>query len=121
MHRNERRRYPRCETRETATVVCESVFSGRFLVANLSAGGALLVGEYLLPMGANITLLLEVPERPALSLSGRVVRKATLESGCLAFGVAFEPESQGIRLLRQYVDGLLQEAIVDEAIEHLSS
>jgi hypothetical protein len=118
MERNERRNHPRCQTRETATVICDAAYSGRYLVANLSAGGALLVGDVALPLGSTIGLLLEPPGRPGLVVVGRVVRQAPHESGRQAFAIAFDRgDRDGIRALVDYVNSLLQRQMVQMVSE----
>ena len=118
MERNERRNHPRCPTCETATVICDAAYSGRYLVANLSAGGALLVGGAVLPLGSTIGLLLEPPGRPGLVVVGRVVRQAPHESGRQAYAVAFDRgDRHGIRALIEYVEVLLQRQVMQMVSE----
>lgn len=73
---DERRRHPRSEIVATATILSTKGNASSYLVENLSAGGALLVGgdDHLEP-GARVRMLLHLPERKPLSLSAVVIRR----------------------------------------------
>ena len=85
----DRRRFPRVETQMTALVLGAGNFAGNYLVANLSAGGALLVGGGEMPHESGVTLMLQLPGHKALSLRADVVRRDERPGGQHHFGVAF--------------------------------
>ena len=84
----ERRRHPRFEIAATAFACHAGNYLGQYLVAELSAGGALLLGPRL-EVGARLQLLLKWPDRILVSLYAEVVRQfdATADSAWQA--VAF--------------------------------
>jgi hypothetical protein len=71
----ERRRHRRVEVPAVAAVSSGARFVGVFAVANLSLGGASLVGEALLMPGERIRLTMQLPGRRSLSLAGRLLRR----------------------------------------------
>ncbi len=70
----DRRRYPRSEVVATAVVFSEDRLHGTYLVRDLSAGGACLVGDMAAPGGERVTVLLQFPGKTPFSLQARTVR-----------------------------------------------
>ncbi len=71
---SDRRRHPRTEVWAHALVFSERLH-GNFLVRDVSAGGACLVGDLDATRGMPVSVLLQFPGRTALSLSAQVVRQ----------------------------------------------
>ncbi|MGC4123033.1 MAG: PilZ domain-containing protein [Myxococcales bacterium] len=111
----DRRKYPRCSSGEMATVVCEGAYSGRCRVDNVSVGGALLVTDFSMPLGAKVRIHLELSGQEVLELKGWISRTARSRSGELSFGVSFELETRSMSPLRQYVEARLNAEILEEA------
>jgi hypothetical protein len=84
----ERRRHPRGEVIATCEVFSPGRHVGTYIVENLAAGGACLVGEAPLPMGEQVRVVLQLPRRAPLGLLARVVRREELGSS-RRFAVAF--------------------------------
>jgi CheY-like chemotaxis protein len=72
-----RRRHSRREVMATAMVFSTHKMHGNFLVQDLSAGGACLVGHLEAPADARLTLLLQFPGKPPFSVTATVVRHDT--------------------------------------------
>ena len=72
----------------TAVVLAANRYSGLYLVENLSAGGALLVGDALSP-GERIRLLLHLPGLKPMSISAEVLRRQDSDAGQCLVAVAF--------------------------------
>ncbi|MFH0899764.1 MAG: PilZ domain-containing protein [Pseudomonadota bacterium] len=90
--RRERRKHPRCEVVASAIVLTRCRFAGTFVVQDLSAGGALLIGDPRLEQGERIRLLLQLPGMKGIGLSAEVVR--TEDRGREhSFAVAFRQPS----------------------------
>jgi CheY-like chemotaxis protein len=70
----ENRRHARSEVVATAVIFSPKEMHGSFLVQDLSAGGACLMGHFDTAPGMRLTLLLHVPGKPAFSLAAVVVR-----------------------------------------------
>lgn len=86
----ERRRYPRSRgVVATAVVLAEGTYAGAFVVEDLSAGGALLIGDPRLERGKHVKVLLQLEGRRHITLSAEVVRHQVRESGDHLFAVAF--------------------------------
>jgi ActR/RegA family two-component response regulator len=85
----ERRQHKRGEIAATCEVFSSARHFGNYLVNDLSAGGACLIGEAPLPVGEDVHLLLQLPGRPPIGVEGRVVRRAAHEAGHRRFAVAF--------------------------------
>ncbi|HEX9294705.1 MAG TPA: response regulator [Polyangiaceae bacterium] len=83
----ERRIHHRASVAATAIVWIEEQPPVRYLVEDLSAGGALLTGGPSLPMGQTIGLSLHIPSQPPMVIDGSVVRSS--QSGSVALAVAF--------------------------------
>jgi hypothetical protein len=69
-----RRRHPRREVLATAMVFTAHRMHGTFLVQDLSAGGACLIGHLDVEPGGALTLIMQCPGRTPFSLTARVVR-----------------------------------------------
>jgi CheY-like chemotaxis protein len=72
---SERRRHRRVQVPAVADVRTGDKHLGLFAVSDLSAGGVSLLGEALLVPGQPLALEVQVPGRPALQLTGKVVRR----------------------------------------------
>jgi CheY-like chemotaxis protein len=88
MNRAERRRHWRAPLWATAGVSIETRDLGRFEVVNLSAGGALLVGDIPPPLGAPVRLLLHLPGGETVAAGAALVRRDQSRQGS-AFALAF--------------------------------
>jgi CheY-like chemotaxis protein len=85
----ERRRHQRRQIVASCEVFSEARHYGSYLINDISAGGACLVGEAPLPVGEDVRLLLQLEGRAPIGLDGRVVRRASPETGDRIFAVAF--------------------------------
>jgi hypothetical protein len=85
---DERRRFPRFRTAGTAIVLVGGRYVGAYLLRNLSAGGAYLVGDNNLAVGQVVQLLLHVGDE-LRSVEAEVVRQDRLPSDERSFAVAF--------------------------------
>lgn len=70
----DRRRHPRTEVVATAMVFSSNRLHGTFLVQDLSAGGARLVGRVEAAKDDPLTVLLQFPGRAGFSVAARVAR-----------------------------------------------
>jgi hypothetical protein len=86
--KQERRRFPRARVAGTAIALGDGQYVGSYLVRNLSAGGAYLVGDNNLAVGQAVQLLIRVGEH-LQSIDAEVVRRERLPSGERSFAVAF--------------------------------
>jgi ActR/RegA family two-component response regulator len=84
----ERRRSPRVRVAGTAIALVGGRYVGAYLLRNLSAGGAYLVGDNNLALGQTVQLLLRVGEH-LQNLEAEVVRQDQLPSNERSFAVAF--------------------------------
>lgn len=84
----ERRSNRRADVPATATVVKAGAAAGRFIVANLSAAGALLIGDSELGRGDLALLRLESPGCAPVMVHARIVRGGNGE-GVNALAVEF--------------------------------
>lgn len=73
----------------TAVVFMRDVAVGRFIVQNLSAGGALLTGRRDVPLDERVRVMLPLPGRDPLVVEGRVSRKADAGNDIVALAVQF--------------------------------
>ena len=87
---DERRRHPRGEVLTTAIVLASNGWSGVYLVKNLSAGGALLLGDARWTGGEQVTVLLHLPGRTPLSLRAEVLRRRLSDARESLFAIAFK-------------------------------
>src|SRR6266542_2582138 len=83
----ERRIDHRASVAATAIVWIEDQRPVRYLVDDLSAGGALLTAGPRLPVGQSLGLSLHIPSQPPLVIDGVIVRSS--ESSSVALAVAF--------------------------------
>jgi hypothetical protein len=86
----ERRLSPRFSVPSSAVVLSGSRYVGAYIVSNISAGGALLVGDNSLQVGESVQLLLQVAGQISQSLAAKVVRRAKLPTGEQCFAVQFK-------------------------------
>lgn len=89
----ERRRHPRAGVSTSTTAYLDDVERTRYVVENLSAGGALLSGGPHLPVGAELSLILHIREGRTISVRARVVRhgdSTTLGVEFIGLGAADE-------------------------------
>lgn len=84
----ERRRSPRVRIAGTAIALLGGRYVGAYLLRNLSAGGACLIGDNNLALGQTVQLLLRVGEH-LQNLEAEVVRQDRLPSNERSFAVAF--------------------------------
>jgi CheY-like chemotaxis protein len=88
---SERRRHRRMAVPAVAAVSVAGKHLGIFAVADLSDGGALLVGEALAVPGQLVELLLQLPGHPVLKMKAKVLRRQVGPSRGKKCGVKFEP------------------------------
>lgn len=87
----ERRRLSRSDrVIATALVLADGKYAGAFVVENLSGGGALLIGDGRMEIGARVTVLLQLDRSPLLPLVAEVVRHHSDEAGVHFFALAFQ-------------------------------
>ncbi len=84
----ERRQSARCDVFATATLLQRGGSVGRFMVQNLSAGGALLTGGHDVRTSAPLRVLLELPGGEPLTVGAHVKRRV-VEGDLVALAVAF--------------------------------
>jgi hypothetical protein len=84
----ERRRFPRVRVAGTAIALVGGRYVGAYLLRNISAGGAYLIGHSNLAVGQTLQLLLRVGEH-LQNLEAEVVRQDRLPSEEQSFAVAF--------------------------------
>ncbi len=85
----DRRRFRRFRVPSSAVVMTGQRYVGTYVTRNLSAGGALLVGDSNLAVGQHVRLLLHVVGKFSQTLEADVVRREQLPSGEQSFAVAF--------------------------------
>lgn len=99
----DRRRFRRFSVPSSAVVLTGLRYVGTYITRNLSAGGALLVGDSNLGVGQRVRLLLQVVGQFSQTLEAEVVRREQLPSGEQSFAVAFTGQdpstSDGLRRL----------------------
>ncbi len=113
----ERRVDARAEVAASAVVLAGNRNAGTFLVENLSAGGALLVGDPLVCIGQRVKLLLSLVTRPVLSLMAEVIRRGERSSGEMTFVIEFRnvPASGQDRIQRTVLAALERRNIAERA------
>ena len=92
----DRRRHVRSAAADvplTAVVFMRDVAVGRFIVQNLSAGGALLTGRRDVPLDERVRVMLPLPGRDPLVVDGRVARRADAGNEIVALAVQFRHKS----------------------------
>jgi CheY-like chemotaxis protein len=87
--KTERRGKPRAQVPARAHVFIQNRIHGHYGVGNLSASGALLVGDAPLDIGRDVRLVLHLGERRSLSIYAHVVRSEQAPRGPHAFAVTF--------------------------------
>lgn len=87
----DRRRHPRGDVAATAIVmtVAKARYVGTYLARNLSAGGALLIGDAQLTVGERVKILLQANGLSAVALTAKVVSQQFEASGERIFAIAF--------------------------------
>lgn len=109
---HERRSRPRTEVPASAVLLAGGRSSGRYVVENLSAGGALLLGEGRLRPGERVTMLLQLSGLKPIRLHAEVVRQEGGEAGAARLAVAF-------RHLAPSVEDVIHRVVL-ATLEHLT-
>ena len=86
----DRRRFPRARVAGNAIAFAGGRYVGAYIVRNLSAGGAHLVGDNNLAIGQVVQVLIRLGSRFSHSLDAEVVRREQLPSKEHSFAVAFK-------------------------------
>jgi hypothetical protein len=113
-HGSERRLHPRVPFQAEAQLSVGDVDFGRFAVRDISAGGALVIGQTALSVGQHVKITLVAPQFGTVRVEGDVVR-AHPYGGQHAAGIAFRrPPSQ--------IAGMIEEVVLNElaALERAS-
>lgn len=108
--RVERRKWPRAQFSAMARVSLSDGPIEVFGLHNLSAGGALLVGDAGFVVGDTIALSLELPGCGHVNMSARVVRVETNDQGNPVFAITFPG-----------IDAALEDAIHNAVLNHLEA
>lgn len=95
--RDERREFPRGQVVASTVGIQNGGFTSRYVVDDLSAGGALLRGQGRLEPGESIRLLMELPRSAPFGLDARVVRARHGTNGECTVGVTFDHRDDGAR------------------------
>jgi ActR/RegA family two-component response regulator len=85
----DRRRFPRWEILATAVVFSPDRLHGTYVVQNMSAGGAFLIGGASLTVGASVTVLVQLQQKCLGTMAARVVRRCATTSAGASFAIAF--------------------------------
>jgi len=85
----ERRSHSRADLPVTAVLFRKNATVGRFVVQNLSAGGALLTGRHEVEVDERVRVVLPLPGREPIVVDGTVVRRGAATAGVVALGVVF--------------------------------
>lgn len=85
----DRRFHGRSDLLATAVVVHRDRPVGRFVVQNLSAGGALLTGSRPLPVGRRVRVLIRFSAQRTVAVWGKVVRRSPEAGGVVSMAVSF--------------------------------
>ena len=85
----DRRCFPRARVAATAIALVGGRYVGAYVVRNLSAGGADMLGDNNLAIGQVVQILLRVGKQFSQSIEAEVVRRKQLPSGEQSFAVAF--------------------------------
>jgi len=88
-----RRSHERVSVPTTAVLFQGEAAVGRYVVQNVSAGGALLTGRRTVGPQADVRLLLPLVGDEPMVLGARIKRRAQALNGLVAVAVAFEHES----------------------------
>ncbi len=103
----DRRRHRRTDVPLTAVLFRRDAALGRFVVQNLSAGGALLTGRRDVSADERVRVVLPFPGREPLVLDGRVARRASAPNQLVALAIEFRHRSPR-------TEDAIQEALVSE-------
>lgn len=87
--RGDRRSHGRSDLWATAVVLHRGRPVGRFVVQNLSAGGALLTGSHSLDVGRRVRVILRFSAQRMVAVWGRVVRRSPEAGGVVSLAIAF--------------------------------
>jgi c-di-GMP-binding flagellar brake protein YcgR len=85
----DRRRFLRARVDGNAFALVDGRYMGAYVVRDLSAGGAHLVGDHNLAIGQVVQILLRVGKQFSQGLQAEVVRRKRLASGEQSLAVAF--------------------------------
>lgn len=111
----ERRRHRRSDLPATAVLVRGGLDSGRYVVQNLSAAGALLTGDADVEVGTPVELRLEFADHDPVRVRGRVVRRAETVAEMVVLAIAFRHRSPDTEdAIHQAVLDSLEEAVRSE-------
>lgn len=80
---------PRIQIPAATSVIMHDIVVGKCHIKNLSAGGALLIGDFDIPVRSDIMLVLELSAYSSITLSARVTRTEKRPDGCTVTGVSF--------------------------------
>jgi hypothetical protein len=115
----ERRKWPRVEFTAMAHVFLSDGTCEVFGIENLSAGGALLVGDDFLEPGAKVRISLELAERGPITINGVVVRSNAGDDGQAVSAIAFQISNSNLEdVIHQAVLQRLEELNRLPAITH---
>jgi hypothetical protein len=103
----ERRRTRRSQVVATIVLDPGTPSATYYMVCNLSAGGALLAGEPVPPLGAQLRVVLNLRTGQAVSLTAEVIRREPSPGTVPRFAVAFHQVSAD-------AEDLIQEAVLAE-------
>jgi CheY-like chemotaxis protein len=103
--RSERRSHDRAHLLATAIVLRRDRPVGRYVVQNLSAGGALLTGSHPVEPGTRIRVLLRFPDQKMVTLHAKVARRSRTEGDVVSLAVTFRHRSDATQ------DVIQQEAL----------
>lgn len=115
---DERRRSPRSEVPASAVVLAGGRCGGRYRVENLSAGGALLVGDGRVRPGERVTMFLELPGLKPIRLGAEVLRRQG-EAGDARVAVAFRQLAPGVEDTIQRVVLASLERLHEASVPHV--
>jgi hypothetical protein len=90
----------------TAVLLRSGVDTGRYIVQNLSAAGALLTGDGDVTPGSEVVLRLEIDGHAPVVVRGRIVRRAETGADMVALAVSFRHRSPD-------TEDAIQQAVLD--------
>jgi hypothetical protein len=112
----DRRRFPRAKVAGIAFTLTGGRYVGAYVVRNLSAGGAHLVGDNNLAIGQVVQVLLQVGRQFSHSLDAEVVRREQSSSNEQSFAVAFRSLAPDVEdSLRNLSALTLENAVAEKA------
>jgi len=103
----DRRKHPRFNVPATASIFHDGLELGRYLVQNLSLGGALLTGDSKAPEDVVVQVLLELDDHRSIEIEARVVRHLYAFGQTTALAIAFEHADS-------YSEDMITEAMLDQ-------